>query len=405
MCLRLPAWSENWYNPSGNLEKEQGMDIKCPNCGTEYKVDRNDMRGRTKCECEVCGKKFVFESASDRPQGDEGDVSLLCKADETKGDSRPRGDAARRRSIPILKIIVAAVAVVLVFAMCTAIFVFGIKMVMPGTENIAVHEMADRLRAEVSSTLDSVERRILEKTSGSRTLDDGSLADAKRTMDEIAKRLDAMEARVASAPDGNKDFVKGMEEMLKCVEDLTKRVYNLSVEQGLSKRLIDDLSAKLGDITKVQDSSTNAVAAGEEQLQEQKKDWTKVPIAELERKIKANVEEIARLKERNPACVVDNDIRSIRNTKKVMATIADWRYCKKAQITHVRDMFHCSACNGEMSLENANDRKYCCDTSRMKGFAAWLQARKAAEETSWIVNRIDELYGENIELKKLISAK
>ena len=73
----------------------------------------------------------------------------------------------------------------------------------------------------------------------------------------------------------------------------------------------------------------------------------------------------------------------------------------KAQTTDVMDLFYCSKCHNESSVE----RMPCCDTSRKKSFYAWQKARRDVDVTLRINRKIDELLNENDELRKRIDSK
>ena len=72
------------------------------------------------------------------------------------------------------------------------------------------------------------------------------------------------------------------------------------------------------------------------------------------------------------------------------------KYSSTEQITYVRDMFHCTACNSELS----NDDYPCCEVSRKRSFNFWKGKYHDAEKTTRINARIDELLKENETLKK-----
>lgn len=64
------------------------MDIKCPHCGTEYEVEKQDMYHYTKCE--VCGKGFVAGA----------ETSLLASGNSNASQKAPTGTSRSGRLAP-----------------------------------------------------------------------------------------------------------------------------------------------------------------------------------------------------------------------------------------------------------------------------------------------------------------
>ena len=119
-------------------------------------------------------------------------------------------------------------------------------------------------------------------------------------------------------------------------------------------------------------------------------------IAEMSRQIKANKEEISRLRLANPLCVLVSSHKQARILETRFRPSGFAKYSSTEQITYVRDMFHCTACNSELS----KDDYPCCEVSRKRSFNFWKGKYHDAEETMRINTRIDELLKENEALKK-----
>jgi len=122
----------------------------------------------------------------------------------------------------------------------------------------------------------------------------------------------------------------------------------------------------------------------------------KQSIAELRSQIKANQDEIKSLRKSNPGCIL------VDHTKQALILETRFRpsglgkYCAKDQITYVRSLFRCTACNWEGSDLDGP----CCDVSRKRSFNLWKKAVHDSRRTEQINARIDELLNENEILKK-----
>ena len=158
-------------------------------------------------------------------------------------------------------------------------------------------------------------------------------------------------------------------------------------------------TARANSYRQSQPQQTPTTIEIESKQQQQKKATQGANVTELGNQIKSNLAEIAKLKAENPACVLNANRKTIRNTEMRMATKADRQYCNKKQITYVRDRFYCGACHAETEASKGA----CCNVSRKKGFDAWKQVRLDVEKTTKINKQIDELLEQNKELKKRIS--
>ena len=125
-------------------------------------------------------------------------------------------------------------------------------------------------------------------------------------------------------------------------------------------------------------------------------DQPKQSVAELKQKIKANQDEIKSLRMKNPGYILVNSAKQARILETRFRPSSLGKYLAKDQVTYVRDLFHCTACNWDCS-ENEGP---CCEVSRKRSFNLWRKAMHDAHETARINERIDELLKENETLKK-----
>ena len=113
-----------------------------------------------------------------------------------------------------------------------------------------------------------------------------------------------------------------------------------------------------------------------------------------------NLEEIKRLRDENPACILVPSHKQARILETRVASSRDRRYTTKSDVTYVRDMFRCTACNREFAI---NEGGPCCRVSAKRSFALWRGKRLEADKTVAIGARIDALLAENEMLKKELS--
>lgn len=122
----------------------------------------------------------------------------------------------------------------------------------------------------------------------------------------------------------------------------------------------------------------------------------KQSIAELKNKIKANQEEVKSLRMENPGCILVDHTKQARILETRFRPNGWAKYMFKDQITYVRSLFRCTACNWEGSELGGP----CCDVSRKRSYGLWRKAFRDAQKTEQINARIDELLKENEDLKK-----
>ena len=124
-------------------------------------------------------------------------------------------------------------------------------------------------------------------------------------------------------------------------------------------------------------------------------------VEELKRQIAANKEEISKLRKENPGCILVDSRKQVRNLETKFRPRGFAKYCLKGQITYVRDVFHCTACDADLVYSDIP----CCRVSRQRSFNAWKKSVHDAEETARINERIDELTRENEEFENAMPKK
>ena len=130
-------------------------------------------------------------------------------------------------------------------------------------------------------------------------------------------------------------------------------------------------------------------------------DLRKKSVDELAGRYKANLAEIKRLRETNPGCMLVPSHEQTRILETRFATKNQQWYCNKAQITYVRDMFRCTHCKKEFGITSAIAKSGCCEVSRKQSFKKWSKGVEDAQKTAEINERIEALFKENAELKKV----
>ena len=239
--------------------------------------------------------------------------------------------------------------------------------------------------------------------------------DRQRAQTEIVRRLDNMEARISrldsmearilavemkvgsSSVDGNAMSDRNYDEVRRQLSILSERISRIQtaqadVDEG-SRQQVD--SSRRGSRRSARGCDTATPAFESEAPKES--------IDDLKRRLRENEMEIKRLREQNPACVLNtiDPPSNIRNTVMKYTTLKDKQYCTKVQITYVRDLFYCSNCHWELSA----DAEPCCNVSRKKSFYEWRQKRRDVDRTKEIKGKIDVLLKENQEIKERLKLK
>ena len=417
------------------------MNIKCPHCGTEYEVEKKDMFRYTKCQ--VCGKGFVVGAetclqkdesknvpAAVSPNGKElsrkpspprsplvaikrsaavNMESSTVEADsesasvhhppvrrpsfaprqreESKPSSAPAASAnvasSGSRTSPVVWWVIASMGfVVMALAMCAAFFIY-----MQGRESSVVQErLANSIKelnrkvalveAETGKAIDAIAKEQEERLTTLRESAEQTKTSVERDLDDLEDRITSSEGYVKESQEAIRSLTAEFKKLATRVEELGERIDGIAIKPPPR-----EMPQK---VSPAQEKPEKPVVNQEDDS-----------IAERKGKYNENLGEIKRLRESNPACVINPDKRTIRNTEVRFAKgIA--RYATRKQITYVRDLFYCGACRKETRM-NAGP---CCDVSGMKGYNEWNKAREAVDETAKIVSRIDELYRENTALKK-----
>ncbi len=426
------------------------MDVKCPHCGTEYEVEQKDLHRYT--QCEVCGKGFVAGAAATPAASGRSGAAENAKTpcatkttgawsfgnSQSKGALGGKGIAAganasaqnpataglTRRSAQMQggvdgssslggngagldsktahgRKIVMTAFIVLLLAECGTVAYFCAR--------------TNRMRAELLSSIESTETQVLKKVHDEMSAMEEAAGEGKRKVDSLIVKVDALSemAKDAFASRIDEEKYAGV---LKQIDDLSQRIYGLSVALSAEQHQSAELSKRLEGMTSKpqsgdEDKSKAFGSASSSKMPETLPTTQSLQTNEsapresaddLKRRYKANLVEIDRLRLGNPACVLKPDVgtKDIRNTDARMMTNADLRYCSKSKgkVVYVRNEFYCTNCRKSTSAMHGP----CCSVSAKKGFAEWKSYRAAVEETTRIVNKIDELYQENAELKKRI---
>lgn len=229
-------------------------------------------------------------------------------------------------------------------------------------------------------------------------------ADRQRAQTEIVRRLDSMESRIS---------------------DVEMKIRNFSADKNaMSDRNYEEVHRQLSlmsdRISQIQTAQAN-IDEGPRQTESSRRNSrrsasgcdTAAPIfeneepsesaADLKSRLEKNEKEIKRLREQNPACVLNtiDPPSNIRNTVMKYTTLKDKQYCTKVQITYVRDLFYCSNCHANVPLSAGP----CCYVSRKKSFYEWRQRRLDVDKTKEIKEKIDDLLRENQEIKRRLKSK
>ena len=224
-------------------------------------------------------------------------------------------------------------------------------------------------QSEIRSCLDKTERRV---------------ADLEQKMRKVSE---------ISASDGNREEINRklslLSEQLSSISTIQARINDLS-------RRIDTMESLT---TAGHSTSRHRSAAVEREVPNER---TGESIGDLEKRLYDIEKEIKRLREINPACVLNivDPPSNIRNTVMKMTTLKDKPYCMKAQTTYVRELFYCTKCHSELGI---NDYP-CCEVSRKKSFREWQKLRQGVDTTKEIKEKIDALLLEKQKITEQIKA-
>ena len=146
------------------------MNIKCPQCGTEYEVDKKDF-GRF-VTCQSCGKGFVVGAKSDaKPKG--------------RDDASAQGESRRLTNIAIwICIAVLVLNLTAVITMCCLMNSEFRKI----TEEVAkVRKGIDEMNEDVCSRAASIEKRAGEIHEELEQMDKSRHHDAEQIYDRMGR--------------------------------------------------------------------------------------------------------------------------------------------------------------------------------------------------------------------------
>ncbi len=392
--------------------------FKCPQCGAAVDAEES-LRGQV-AECPSCGKGIVIPRmhlsapraksivAGDtvkvpplshptlKPQPPDVLPSGAVPRAQTHYESTMEREAERRRSEKLLDAAMFLVkAIIVVLVVCAAGWVVNITLA--------------KVKSAEYKKLDF--EREVEFQRKAREMED-RIATMDRALEEARGMTEKERENARVAMDGHQ---KSMDELKRTHADEIDRLkrdhrQELDDLKARYERRIDEM-AQSGELQRRISSSGNDTQRGgakhenptsqrtsiSDSAQDGENDMTpKESVTELSNQIKRNLEEINKLRDENPACVLNPDSSKILNTMMRMCTPTDHKYTSGKQLTYVRDLFYCTACKRESS------NGPCCRVSAKKGFAAWRKCRDAVEKTKEINDRIDELHEANKALKKRI---
>lgn len=237
-------------------------------------------------------------------------------------------------------------------------------------------------RREMSDLRDTVEKQRVE---------------CQRAKSDIDHRLDRLESRISNLEvkirDSSRDN-RNNERIQQQVNDLSEQISQMKASLGN----VDSGSRRNRRNSGYESTINRDVATDTTAAQASKKSGD-----DLKRQLKENEKEIKKLREQNPACVLNtiDPPSNIRNTVMKYPTSGQRVYYAKSQITYVRDLFYCTKCHSERTMNEGP----CCDVSRKKSFREWSQRRMDVGTTADINRRIDALLEKNQEIKNLLKAK
>ena len=376
-------------------------EFKCPQCGQQVSAD-DSLRGSV-VSCPYCEKGIVVPQKAKKPilapisqeQTVRQETDYRMRAIERRigkpiseqsiTEEEATGNANKPSIVDMLKLIGLVVVIGLV-----SFDIFSVRR-----QNKALRGRLETQKTEMERKLNSVtakgdnyERalRNAEQTASdvrSRAQEKEVRQAERITKMEESHRKDLEEQRM-QADRMRTSFENKMREMR---EDFAREREQLQAELR-SARELHALAQKNG----IPDSSKEKDQDGSDNAQSQ----PKRTIAELKNQIKANQEEIKNLRISNPGFILVDSAKQARILETRFRPSGLGKYCAKDQITYVRNLFRCTACNWEGSELDGP----CCDVSRKRSYRLWCKAVHDAQKTEQINARIDELLKENEALKK-----
>lgn len=229
-----------------------------------------------------------------------------------------------------------------------------------------------------------------------------SLEDADQRCAKAKAKEEELTRKIASIENEHR---KELEEQKKELEEQKKREAEL--QSSFSEKIQEMKERFAQERIRVQsERDANARAQVKKVMKEEAEVEEDVEskgasVEELKRQIAANKEEIAKLRKENPGCILVDSRKQVRILETKFRPRGFAKYCLKGQITYVRDVFHCTACDSDLVYSDMP----CCRVSRQRSFNAWKKSVHDAEETTRINERIDELTRENEELENALPKK
>ena len=419
--------------------------VKCLHCSSPYDIEKCDLHKDALCE--DCGKLFVAEldnvvrtvrrraeisrspimpitpirdktsvakpsfvrptvairSASEQPQFQEGvtqphhsvQVGTSCAASMT----------------PIVWYAIAALGVFMIIA------VVYLMVSMAGLERRysaaadCIDDAKEELSRKVEQLVNGADERILDNAKAlvkesikfqTAQLEAQSenvqtnFANVRRDIDAIRRRFAQIEKLSVTMPQvPNRVSNDRYDDLLKRIEELSRQTGGIAASQERLAARTASLAEHQNANQQIEDApKTNSIDVAVQQQDPNVSKPPKMSHEELAQRLKENQAEINRLIAANPGCVLVPSEKQSRILETRFAERGHRRYCLKDKITYVREAFHCTHCNSDMLLEDADEA--CCEVSAKRSFALWRGKRLEADETSRINARIDQLRGENM---------
>ena len=155
---------------SSNNEETRKMNIKCPNCGMEYEVERKDFGSFVTCES--CGKGFVVGAKSGAR------VGAASSASQTVG-----GQTSNSIATWVCVVILVLNLTALVTMCCLMHGGFG-KI---DVEMVKIHKSIDAMNEDLSGSASSLGKKIDEIHGALEQMDKSRHNDAEQIYDRMGR--------------------------------------------------------------------------------------------------------------------------------------------------------------------------------------------------------------------------
>ena len=284
-----------------------------------------------------------------------------------------------------------------------AIAIAAFDVIIVRARNKTLCKNLEKQMIEMGMAVKTAERRASEEIERAKRL----VKDAEKRMSETRQKSEEHEKEFRERADAQQvahrkalEEQKGLYEkrMREMHEEFNRRMNNANARTA---EMIENLTEQYNANRKARDSAgDNLKDSAERQHEDAAENQLKMSRSERVARLKANQDEIERLMKANPGCVLVPSDKQARILETRFATSAQRRYCKKDQITYVREHFRCTNCNRDRIGLGSGDWA-CCEVSAKRSYALWRGKRIDADKTVEINARIDELRKENAELKKM----